>query len=112
MLTGEKIEKFIDAGYTKQEIDLLFADPKIPPEDPAPEGGSDPGEKEPEKKETAQGPNIVDTVKALTDTVNSLTETVKAIQTANIAGAKTDKPGKDDINDIMKSYAESFVQKS
>ena len=126
-MDANKIEKFIDAGYTKAEIELLFKDPKVEPE-----------KKEPEKKEPEQknektdslkmvqnnsqtiphtDSHIIDmndfinmnsTIKSLTNTVNSLTETVKAMQTANINSVKTESNKDNTIEGVMQSFIEKL----
>ena len=90
-MDATKNEKFIDAGYTKQEIELLFKDPKVDPkpedkpEGPAAENeNSDNSKIDQMKSQTIPENEISATLKSLTDTVNSLTETVKAMQSANI----------------------------
>ena len=108
----EKIEKFIDAGYTKAEIEAL--------EHPDAKGGDDSGKaKEPdnasageeqgnagEKNASAvnQSVEITAAIEALTNTVSGLKETVKAMQDANAGKAATDKPKKDTIGEAMQSF--------
>lgn len=111
----EKIEKFIDAGYTKAEIEAL--------EHPDTKGGDNSGKaKEPDNAsaEKEQGSanlenesalekvgtsmEIAAAIEALTNTVSGLKETVKAMQDANAGKAATDKPKKDTIGEAMQSF--------
>lgn len=112
----EKIEKFIDAGYTKAEIEAL--------ENSGAKGGNDSGEaKKPDDASAGkeQGPanpenaskvaqpvEITAAIEALTNTVAGLKETVKAMQDKNIAGASTDNPNKDKVGDAIASFMEKF----
>lgn len=123
-MDANKIEKFIDAGYTKQEIELLFKDPKVDPE---------PEKKEPEQKTEISDNSKIDqnnsqtnpytdshiidmkdfinmnnTIKSLTDTVNALTDTVKAMQTANINSVKTESNKDNTIEGVMQSFIEKL----
>lgn len=101
-MDANKIEKFIDAGYTKEDIDLLFSDPKIPeeaPKDPEPA----PQDPEPAPQDPATN-DLNDTVKMLMDTVADLSNTVKALQQSNLTGAKTPSPKKDSIAETMQSF--------
>ena len=116
-MTAQQIEKFIDAGYSKAEIELLFKDPKVDPEpkdkDPEPKD-KDPEPKDPEpkdkdKKEPENNFNeIAETIKSLTDTVNSLTSTVKALQDSNINKANSGKAKKDGITEAMQSFIDQL----
>ena len=113
-MDASKIEKFIDAGYTKQEIELLFKDPKVEPE---PEQKKEPEQKneisdksnlDQNNSQTIPQNEISATLKSLTDTVNSLTETVKAMQSANINNVNTDNPKNNDFDNVMKSFMEKL----
>ena len=109
-MTAQQIEKFIDAGYSKAEIELLFKDPKVDPEpkdkDPEPK---DPEPKDKDKKEPENNFNeIAETIKSLTDTVNSLTSTVKALQDSNINKANSGKAKKDGITEAMQSFIDQL----
>ena len=124
-MDANKIEKFIDAGYTKHEIELLFKDPKV---DPEPEQKNDPEQKteisDNSKMDQVKNQNIPhtdshiidmgdfinmnNTIKSLTDTVNSLTETVKAMQTANINSVKTETNKDNTIEGVMQSFIEKL----
>ena len=107
----EKIEKFIDAGYTKAEIDeLLAATPKGEEQrETTPDAGEEQGPND-EKNEVKinQPVEITAAIEALTNTVAGLKETVKAMQEKNLAGASTDKPKKDSINEAINSFMEKF----
>lgn len=107
-MDANKIEKFIDAGYTKEDIDLLFSDPKIPeeaPKDPEPEAA--PKDPEPAPQDPATN-DLNDTVKMLMDTVADLSNTVKALQQSNVTGANTPSPKKDSIAETMQSFIEKL----
>ena len=102
-MDANKIEKFIDAGYTKAEIELLFKDPKVGPEpvkDPEPAKDPEPTNNYHEEFAAA--------IKTLTDSVAGLQTTVKAIQEANLKGAATDTAKKDTIADTMKSFIDTL----
>lgn len=99
----EKIEKFIDAGYTKEEINALLS------------GGNDSPKPEEAKPEEAKEENagntphdnsveITATLQALTTTVKGLQDTVKAIQAANVKTAATNAPKTDEIKSIMDTF--------
>lgn len=114
-MDANKIEKFIDAGYTKEDIDLLFSDPKIPeeaPKDPEPapkDPEPAPQDPEPAPKDPDPATNgLTDTVKMLMDTVADLSNTVKALQQSNVTGANTPTPKKDSIAETMQSFIEKL----
>ena len=109
----EKIEKFIDAGYTKAEIDALLSAGK-------PDGIQGKNENDPEgaKPEEPKGQsatdsahdNAVDTaemLKTLTNTVEGLTNTVKALQAANIKNANS---GSAKPHDTIQETMDSFLK--
>ena len=115
----EKIEKFIDAGYTKEEINALLSGGN--PEGGNPEGiqkknedGN--GSTEPEKPKDQSAGNqthdqsleITATLQALTTTVKGLQDTVKAIQTASAKAAATPTPKTDEIKSIMDSFIKTL----
>lgn len=117
----EKIEKFIDAGYTKEDIEKMLQggnDDGGNDDGGKPEGLQDKDEKpneggEPEKpKEQGAGntphDSTVETLKALTETVNSLKDTVKAMQNSNAENADSGRKPKDEIEDVMKSFIDSL----
>ena len=117
-MTTQQIEKFIDAGYTKEEINLLFKDPKIDPEpepEPEPEDKKKP-QPEPENKAQPQPDpeqnnsheQFAQAFKSLTDIVAGLQETVKALQENNIKNAGTDNSKKDTIQDVMQSFIDQL----
>ena len=107
----EKIEKFIDAGYTKAEIDELLAG--APKSEEAGANNPDAGkEQSAPNEENASAVNqpveIGAAIEVLTNTVKGLQETVKAMQNKNVANASTDKPKKDAINEAISSFMENF----
>ena len=107
----EKIEKFIDAGYTKAEIDaMLGAAPKSEEAGAdTPDAGEEQGNASAENaREINQPVEIGAAIEALTNTVKGLQETVKAMQEKNIAGASTDKPKKDTIKETIDSFMQNF----
>ena len=99
----EKIEKFIDAGYTKEEINALLSGGKA--EEPKPE---EPKEQSAGDSSHDQSVEITATLQALTTTVKGLQDTVKAIQAANVKKAATDTPKTDEIKSIMDSFINSL----
>ena len=122
-MNAQQIEKFIDAGYTKGEIELLFKNPKVDPE-PEPETKPEPKKElldndpaatkssqtktENESNKNLDLKEMTDTIKTLTDTVTSLSETVKALQDNNIKGAKTDNLDQNNIEQVMQSFVEKL----
>ena len=97
----EKIEKFIDAGYTKEDIDKMLKGPE--PSEPIEQGEEvqiHAGEVE--EKEAPD-----DAMKVLADTVAELSKTVKEIQSANVKAAHTDKPK---ATDAIKAAMDSFIE--
>ena len=114
-MDANKIEKFIDAGYTKQEIELLFKDPKV---DPEPEQKTEPEQKieksdnskmDQKSSQTNSDNNTMEeAIKSLTNTVNALSDTVKAMQTANINSVKTETNKDNTIEGVMQSFIEKL----
>ena len=116
-MDANKIEKFIDAGYTKQEIELLFKDPKV---DPEPKDNEDKEEVSDNLKmdQMNSQKNIDDSkidfiamnnsITSLTETVNALSETVKAMQSANIGSAQGGKAKADSVESVMQSFIEKL----
>ena len=111
----EKIEKFIDAGYTKAEIEALEnkgANGEPAGNEPSKESGAttpDAGKEQSSRStENASainaGGDISAAIEALTNTVTGLKETVKAMQDANIKNASTEKPKKDDVKSVIDSF--------
>ena len=112
IMTGQQIEKFIDAGYTKAEIELLFKDPKV---DPIPEEKeTETVNNEPKDIENAPETNPTPTenfelaIKSLSDSIAELKETVRAIQSNNINNAHTDSINDDSVDNAIKSFLEKF----
>jgi hypothetical protein len=112
----EKIEKFIDAGYTKEDIEKMLQGGNN--DGGKPEGLQDKdkkpneGGKLEEPKESGAGnsthDSTIETIKALTETVNSLKDTVKAMQDNNANNADSGHKPKDEIEDVMKSFIDSL----
>ena len=118
-MTAQQIEKFIDAGYTKEEINLLFKDPKV---DPAP-GNVENDENDDEEDKKALDPGKATTdenvekggkdnfelaLKGLSDSIAELEEAVKAIQDENLRNAHTDSIDDDNDEKIMRSFIENL----
>lgn len=106
----EKIEKFIDAGYTKEEINALLSggNPETVQEENE-DGNDNPKPEEPKEQSAGNQAHdsaveITATLQALTTTVRGLQDTVKAIQAANAKSAATDSPKTDEIKSIMDSF--------
>ena len=112
----EKIEKFIDAGYTKEDIEKMLQGGNN--DGGKPEGIQDADEKsneggkseEPKEQSAGNTPHdsTLETIKALTETVNSLKDTVKAMQNNNAENADSGRKPKDEIEDVMKSFIDSL----
>ena len=112
----EKIEKFIDAGYTKEDIEKMLQGGND-------DGGKSEGLQEEDKKRVESGKpenskescadnaphdSTIEMVKALTETVNSLKDTVKAMQNNNAEKADSGRKPKDEIEDVMKSFIDTL----
>ena len=110
-MDAQKIEKFIDAGYTKAEIELLFKDPKVDPEpDNKTEPEKDPesdNKTEPAEKETS-GEDFAEVIATLAGSIAELKDTVKAMQQSNIDKARTGSNKNDTIEDAMQSFIEKL----
>lgn len=89
----ERIEKLVNAGYTKAEIDAMA-------------GGE--AKQETETIEKQEVSPVDASLKQLTEIVNGLSNTVKEMQAANAAQAKTDKPS---AGDAIKDTINSFIEK-
>lgn len=110
----EKIEKFIDAGYTKAEIEAM--------ERAAAGSGDNAGESAGAPDDTAgkeQGyasaedasqisADVAKAIEALTNTVTGLQNTVKAMQDSNINKSHTDKPDKGGVDEVIKSFIDTL----
>lgn len=110
----EKIEKFIDAGYTKEEINALLSggNPEAVQEKNE-DGNSGAGPEKPKEQSAGnsapdQSLEITATLQALTTTVKGLQDTVKAIQAANVKTAATNAPKTDEIKSIMDTFINSL----
>lgn len=103
----ETITKLIDAGYTKAEIEQISAGGSGEPEQAGEEKtkANEPEKpNEPSTGDTSHENEMSATIKALTDTVAGLSATVKAMQDANIKGAKTETAKSDPIKAAMDSF--------
>lgn len=108
----EKIEKFIDAGYTKEEINAMLSDGGDAGAVQTPNEHDTSGA-ESKKSEESGAPdsahdsavNAAEMLKTLTSTVEGLKDTVKALQAANVKNADSgsSKP-EDEIKNIMDSF--------
>lgn len=112
----EKIEKFIDAGYTKEDIEKMLSSSDndggeskgLPNQD---KEQSKSGEPEKPKEQGAADQthdSTLETIKALTETVKGLKETVAAIQNNNASKADSGRKPKDEIEDVMKSFIDKL----
>jgi hypothetical protein len=112
----EKIEKFIDAGYTKEDIEKMLQGGnddggKSEGLQDADEKSNEGGKPEEPKEQSAGNPShdsTIETIKALTETVNSLKDTVKAMQNSNADKADSGRKPKDEIEDVMKSFIDTL----
>ena len=103
-MDNDKLFKLIDAGYTKEEIEEIFAGSGEGAKEP--ESGMEQGQGD-QKHESEITPADKDaTIAELTNTIKELKETVKAMQEANATGAKTEKPG---VNDKIEGAIKSFI---
>ena len=117
-MDNETIIKLVNAGYTKEEIAKMDAESKPAGEESKPAGTSagkelpkgNEGTGEKQGAPTPEHESEIDkTIKALTDTVAGLTETVKAMQSAAVKGAVTDKPsGTDALKDTIDSFIKTL----
>ena len=103
----EKIEKFIDAGYTKQEIDEMLKGTDSH-EDESAGAGEQETEEQGEADKTHENAlttdDITKTIEALTKTVDGLTNTVKAMQEANVNNANGGRAGTDTVGEVINSF--------
>ena len=111
----ETITKFVNAGYTKAEIESMQAGHEKGGETDKGAGAPDQNASEeqgatnPENASTVNQPvEIGAAIEALTNTVAGLKETVKALQDKNVANASTDKPNKDTIKETIDSFMKNF----
>lgn len=108
----EKIEKFIDAGYTKEDIERMSEGGNAKGLQEENEHGAE-GTKSEESEEQGKADKAHDSavteemLKTLTDTVAGLQETVKALQNANINAAKSESPK---AADKIKAAMDSFIE--
>lgn len=103
----EKIEKFIDAGYTKQEIDEMLKGTNADENESAGAGEQE-TEKQGEANKTHESAltsdDMLKSIEALTKTVDGLANTVKAIQEANVNSAKDGRAGTDTVGEVINSF--------
>ena len=107
----ETITKLLDAGYTKSEIDAMASANEGATSEASSENNETPREVESNdsaKNESALAPELAEMVSKLTETVSGLSATVKALQETNANKAATDKPAKDKIGDVMKSFIDTL----
>lgn len=102
----ETIKTFIEAGYTKADIDAMQggdAEGSKSAEEGA-EGATDPKQAVMDiKPDNQKGAEVDATIKALSDTVAELSATVKALQTKNAEKADAGRPT-DKIKEVMDSF--------
>lgn len=103
----EKIEKFIDAGYTKQEIDEMLNGADTNENESAGAGEQEKqeqGKADKTHESALTSDDITKTIEALTKTVDGLTNTVKAMQEANVNNANGGRAGTDTVGDVINSF--------
>ncbi len=103
----EKIEKFIDAGYTKQEIDEMLKGTDSNENESAGSGEQEKqeqGEADKTHESALTFDDITKTIEALTKTVDGLTNTVKAMQEANVNNANGGRAGTDTVGEVINSF--------
>ena len=106
-MDNDKLFKLIDAGYTKEEIEKIFAGSGEGEKKPEPGVEQSEGDQEHEGKITPAQNDA--TIAELTATIKELKETIRAMQEANATGAKTEKPGvSDKIAETIKSFTDSL----
>ena len=113
-MTKDEILTFLNAGYTKADIESFFRESPNFEHDET----GDVGEPSPEVVEAQEEQEIEDetndslnidemkkTIVALNETVKSLSNTIKDIQTANIKKADSgDAPEKKGADEVIKSF--------
>ncbi len=111
----EKIEKFIDAGYTKTEIDEMLKGTDANENESAGANENESagaGKHETEKQDKTDkahesaltSDDMLKSIEALTKTVDGLTTTVKAMQEANVNNAKGGRAGTDTVGEVINSF--------
>lgn len=103
----EKIEKFIDAGYTKAEIDEMLKGTNANEDESAGAGEQktdEQGEADKTHESALTSDDMLKSIEALTKTVDGLTTTVKAMQEANVNNAKGGRAGTDTVGDVINSF--------
>ena len=109
----ETITKLVNAGYTKAEIDAMAGEPESAGAGETAGADIESAGKEPsnagaENESEIKGDEISDVVKSLTESVKGLEATVKAMQEKNAGTASTEKPDKNTVDDVMKSFIDSL----
>lgn len=103
----EKIEKFIDAGYTKAEIDEMLKGTDSHEDESAGAGEQttqEQGEADKAHESALTSDDITKTIEALTKTVDGLTNTVKSMQDANVNNATGGRAGTDTVGEVINSF--------
>lgn len=112
----EKIEKFIDAGYTKEEINAMLSDGgnvgTVQTQNEHDTSGSELEKSKEQGAGDSSHDSALDTaemLKTLTSTVEGLKDTVKALQAANVKNADSGgKKPENEINNIMDSFIKTL----
>lgn len=103
----EKIEKFIDAGYTKAEIDEMLKGTDSHEDESAGTGeqeAEEQGEADKAHESALTSDDMLKSIEALTKTVDGLTNTVKAMQEANVNSANGGRAGTDTVGEVINSF--------
>ena len=103
----EKIEKFIDAGYSKQEIDEMLKGNDAHEDESAGAGEQEKqeqGEADKTHESALTADDMLKSIEALTKTVDGLTNTVKAMQEANVNNANGGRAGTDTVGEVINSF--------
>lgn len=100
----ETIKSFIEAGYTKADIDAMQGGNGEGTESAKEKGNDDQQANLDTKPDIPQGAEIDPTIKALSDTVAELSATVKALQEKNANTADAGRKPTDKIKEVMDSF--------
>ena len=106
MLTLEQIIDLQGKGFSYEQLQILNSMDMGTPEKQEPEK-QEPEKQEPEKQEPEKQEPENDRVKALEDEIGKLTDTIKAMQSANVKNAQSDRPKIETVDDIIKSFMEA-----
>ena len=109
----EKIEKFIDAGYTKEEINAMLSDGgnagTVQAQNEQQATGAEPEKSEEQGATDSAHDSTLEMLKTLTSTVEGLKDTVKALQAANAKSADSGRKNpENEINNIMDSFIKTL----